>query len=410
VWADGKIYVSEVDSKFHILKPSRSGCESLHRYQFRSIRKGGIPAPVELHGSPAIVNGRVYFTTTEQLYCIGKKDKAVAADKIPESIKEPAEVGAAAFLQVFPADVAIKPGENVELTAIAYDANGRRIGPVKVNWEKGAMLPLVYPIGITPPRAVGKPAPPPVIAGDLSANAGVNTIFTAAKAPNGQFGRVVARFNGLTGHGRIRVVPTLPYHMDFKNVPDGRTPAAWVNTMGKFAVVTLPDGTKALRKRNDNSNPIVNRANAYIGDPDMQDYTIEADLRSSKVRDQYMGDMGVGACRYSLLLIGNDQEVRLVTWDAQKRTEKKMSFEYKPGVWYRMRLMATVQGGKGIVKGKVWPRNEKEPDGWMLEIVDPIPNEQGAPLIYGSANGTIDEKNPGPEILFANIKITPNKK
>src|SRR5262249_49617163 len=77
VWADGKIYVSEVDSRFHILKPSATGCERLFQLGFRSKTV----APVELHGASAIANGRVYFTTTQALVCIGKKEHKSSAVK-----------------------------------------------------------------------------------------------------------------------------------------------------------------------------------------------------------------------------------------------------------------------------------------------------------------------------------------
>ena len=78
-------------------------------------------------------------------------------------------------------------------------------------------------------------------------------------------------------------------------------------------------------------------------------------------------------------------------------------------MWYRLRITATVQGGKGIIKGKVWPRDEKEPDAWTLEAEDPIPNTEGAPLVYGYANGTINAQSPGAEIFYDNVKITPKK-
>jgi outer membrane protein assembly factor BamB len=405
VWADGKLYVSEVDSKFHILQPSREGCKRLHQLQFRSKTF----APVELHGAPAVVNGRVYFTTTQQLICIGKPNHKTPADPIPPAVKEPTTLGAPAFVQVVPADVTLKPGETAQLKAVSYDENGRRIGDVKAEWTKAGMAPPVYPIGLTPPPPP-KAAAPPVLGGELTVGDGVTAKFAAAKTPNGQFGRVIAKAGGKTAHARVRVTPTLPYVMDFEHVPELRTPAAWVNTIAKFSVVKLPDGSKILRKRNDNASPLVARANAYISDPHLSDYTIECDVFGTKVRDKDMPDVGVGACRYTLLLVGNDHELRLGTWDAQKRIEKKMDYPWKPGVWYRMRLMATVVDGKGVVKGKVWPRDEKEPAGWTLEIEDPVPNTEGSPVIYGFANGTIDAKNPGPEIHYDNLKITPNKK
>jgi outer membrane protein assembly factor BamB len=400
VLADGKIYVSEVDKQFHILKDNgRKEPTPLHKYRFRG--KGIVP--VELHGSPAVVNGRVYFTTTEQLICIGKKDHKAPPDPIPPAISEPNGKGDAALLQIVPADVMLKPGESVDLKAFAYDSHGRRLGEVKVEWEKGGMLAPVYPIGITPPKT--KSGKPPAIAGTLD-----GAKFTAAKAPNGQFGRVVAHSGKLTGFARIRVVPVLPYVMDFQKVPVGRTPAAWVNTMGKFAVVKGPDGKLALRKRNDNAAPPVARVNAYIGDPDMSDYTVETEFYGTKVRDKDMPDIGVGANRYVLFVIGNDQELRLGSWDAQKRIEKKQPFEWKPNTWYRLKITATVADGKGIVKGKIWARDQKEPDKWTIEIEDPTPNIKGAPIIYGFPNGTINVENPGPEIYYSYVKITPNKK
>src|SRR5262249_49121709 len=198
------------------------GCERLSQVR---LRARGF-APVELHGAPAVVNGRVYFTTTTQLICIGKKGHKAPPDKIPEPVKEaPTAAGEKpAFLQVVPADWALGPGETVNSTAFAYDRHGRRLGKAEVKWERAPMLGLVYPIGLTPPKPVGKVTPPPVLAGELSGS-GSTAKLTVAKAPNGQFGRVVAKMGGLTAHARIRVVPTLPYTMDFENVPEGRTPA-----------------------------------------------------------------------------------------------------------------------------------------------------------------------------------------
>lgn len=407
VLADGKIYISEVDSKFHILKPSREGCERLSQVRFRAVE--GVQ--VELHGSPAVANGKVYFTTTQHLVCIGKKDGKPSADKLPATVGEeaPKAGGKAAHLQVVPADVTLAPGETATFTAIAYDANGRKIGETKVNWAKAGQLPPVFPIGVPAPKAAGKPTPPPPIAGELNVADGATARFTAAKLPNGQFGRVVATVNGLTGHARIRVAPVLPYVMDFEKVPETRTPGAWVNTAGKFAVARV-SGNLVLRKRNDNASPLIARANAYIGAPNLKDYTITADVAGTKVRNIDMPEIGIGACRYSLVLIGNDQELRLVSWDAQKRIDKKMPFKWSPDTWYTMKLKASVQGGKGIIQGKVWPAGDKEPAAWTLEVEDPIPNTEGAPLLYGFANGTRDAETPGAIVYYDNVKITPNSK
>jgi outer membrane protein assembly factor BamB len=417
VWADGKFYISEVDRKFHILKDNgrKPPTTASPAYRFRG--KGVVP--VELHGSAAVVNGRVYFTTTEQLICIGKKDHKAESDKIPAPVKEGPAGEKAEHLQVIPADVMLKPGESVHFKLVAYDGMGRRLGEqvflgssASFSWERAGMLPPVYPVNMKGPPP-GKPGPP--LLGSLEEGSagilkGMSAQFTAAKAPNGQFGRVVAKWGKLAGYARVRVVPVLPYTNDFSKVPEGKTPAGWVNTMGKFSVVVGPDGKNVLRKRNDNAAPPVARIHAYIGAPETKDYTIETEVYGTKIRDKDMPDIGIGACRYGLYMIGNDQELRLVTWDAQKRLQKKLPFAWKPKTWYRMKLTASVVDGKGIVKGKVWPRGESEPEKWTIEIEDPVPNTEGAPLIYGFPNGVINAENPGPEIYYSYVKITPNKK
>src|SRR5205085_12377754 len=65
VLADGKIYVGEVNSIFHILKPGPKKCEELHQHFFPS--PDGF-SDVEINGSPAVANGRVYFSTSDEMF------------------------------------------------------------------------------------------------------------------------------------------------------------------------------------------------------------------------------------------------------------------------------------------------------------------------------------------------------
>ncbi|MCH8980588.1 hypothetical protein IH922_01070, partial [candidate division KSB1 bacterium] len=52
-----------------------------------------------------------------------------------------------------------------------------------------------------------------------------------------------------------------------------------------------------------------------------------------------------------------------------------------------------------MIKGKVWPRDEKEPNDWTITAEDPNPNRHGSPGLYGDAQTTI---------FFDNVKITQN--
>jgi hypothetical protein len=205
-------------------------------------------------------------------------------------------------------------------------------------------------------------------------------------------------------------VGVLPYKPNFANIPEKRVPGGWANCQGKFEMVVLKDEhgeRKVLKKTAINPSPLVARANAYIGMPDWTGYTIQADIMGSKVEHD-LPDMGICANRYSLTLWGNTQQLRLTSWDAIPRVDKSISFPWKEGVWYRMRLTVDVSDGKAVVRGKVWPRDGKEPEGWTVEFTDPVPNTCGAPAVYGNATG-IEDGKPGTDIYFENVSVVPNK-
>ncbi len=74
-----------------------------------------------------------------------------------------------------------------------------------------------------------------------------------------------------------------------------------------------------------------------------------------------------------------------------------------------MKLTVTVKGDKAIARGKVWPRDEPEPEKWTIEVEDSTPNRQGAPALYGYSTGIQGPTSPGTEIWYTNVKVTPNK-
>jgi outer membrane protein assembly factor BamB len=395
VWADGKIYVGEVQSRFHILKPGADKCERLHAQFFRS--PPGDLGETEINGSPAVANGRIYFSTSRETFCIGKNGQPLSAAALSgapadEPVNRSAKV---AHLQVVPADVMLEPGESTQFKVRAFDDHGHFIREVPAQWSLAAPLP---PAGVTPPPG----AKPPALQGEISSTGKL----TVAKAPPGQFGMVVAKTEGLTGQARVRVVPTLPYRPDFERIPEGRTPGGWVNTQGKFAMQTK-DGAKVLVKLANNASPLVARAQAYIGKPTMTGYTIQADVQGTK-KGEDMPDVGVLANRYTLLLDGNKQQLRLLSWDALPRVDKSIGWSWKPGVWYTLKLTVKMNGDKAVIRGKVWPRDESEPGNWTTEFEDPVPNREGSPGLYGYATGIIGSE-PGAEAYYARVSVIPNK-
>lgn len=404
VWGDGKIYLSELDSRFHILKADDKDCKKLASVFFRG--KG--EEPVELTGSPAVADSRVYFLTSEELLCIGLAGSGQHSAPVALPRPRQPEDSKPTHLQVVPADVALTPGQSVSFKALAYNVKGELIGETIAEWSLAGPLPPQFPIGFPNPPAPAKGAsPPPAMKGELSDSNGTTTKLTVGNTPPAQFGRVVAKANGLTAYARIRVAPILPYNPDFSKVPLGRTPGGWVNCQGKFSIVKMADGTIALKKRNDAPSPLVARAHAFIGMPSMTGYTIQADMQGSKVKNE-LPDMGVDANRYNLVLIGNTQQLRLISWDALPRIDNTIAFPWKPGVWYRMKLSVEVKGDKAVARGKVWPRDQDEPNEWTVEVEDSTPNREGAPALYGNATAVGGPQSPGTEIFYTNVKIAAN--
>lgn len=386
VLADGKIYVAEVSARFHILEPGKKRCKSLDEEFFPGA--GGVD--IELAGTPAVANGRVYFSTADEMICIGTKE-GVSADT---PVNKPPEVkpGKIAHLQIVPGEVALHPGQSASFKALAFDGDGNFIKEVKAEWSLPAPMP--------PP---GVKANPPALKGTISADGKV-TIDTKLSS---QQSIVVGAFEGVSGRARVRVAPTLPYVNTFENYNLGIAPGGWVNTQGKFLVKSV-DGNKVLAKVNDKFSPLISRGHAYITMPDSKDYTIECDVQGTKVGNT-MPEIGIGANRYTLVMVGNVQKLRILSWDALPRIDKTVQFNWQPGVWYRLKLTTQMTDGKGAIRGKAWPRDQKEPADWTLEVTDSRPIAEGSATLYGYVTGNFNDQ-PGTEIYYDNLRITPNKK
>src|SRR5262249_12551842 len=123
VWCDGKIYVGQVNGSVSILKPEEKPCQVLHTERFQPQGEGEI----EINGGAAIANGKVYFMTNQDTYCLGKKGATASSDPIPPKPMEekPDPKAKAALLQVVPADVVLNPGASATFKARLFDATGR---------------------------------------------------------------------------------------------------------------------------------------------------------------------------------------------------------------------------------------------------------------------------------------------
>jgi hypothetical protein len=192
-------------------------------------------------------------------------------------------------------------------------------------------------------------------------------------------------------------------------VPDGAVPGGWVNTQGKYLVKEL-DGNKVLFKVNNNPRPPVARAYAYITGPQSTGYTIECDIMGVEKKGK-LPDAGVLANRYTLYLDGKEdangkRTLRLIAWEALPRIDQGVEFDWKSGVWYRVKLSIEVGDKTATIRGKAWERDQKEPEKWMIDFKDPLPTTEGAAALYGYITNA-EAENPGSEIYYDNVVVTP---
>ena len=363
VWGDGKIYVGSENGRFWILKPGNDKVEVLSEHQL-----GTEGQPEAIIASVAIADGQVFLVTSEAVYCIGKRQQTPNA---PARNEWAAPAGATpAYLQIYPTELVVKPGDKVELKARSFDTNGRFIREEKAEgWT---------------------------VAGGLQGSLNAGT-FTADAKSGASAGLIQAKLGNLTGTARVRVIPPLPLKEDFTSLAPGSAPTHWINTTGKASVREL-EGNKVLVKHAD--NPFTKRARSFFGQVDMHDYTVQADVNATERRRQ-MGDAGVVAQRYNLILFGNHQRLELQSW--QPETERTVStpFPWKANTWYRLKLRVESMGDGTIrAQGKAWPVAEPEPEKWNLEKIEKGGHQHGSPGLYADAPF---------EVFFDNLEIVANR-
>lgn len=366
VWADNKIFATEVNGHFHIIEPGETSAKSLDKKQIVFDEK----RYAEIYGSPAIAYGRIYFTTEEGLYCLGNKNAKFSIGKGPEIIideEKADEKALPSVIKIVPAEIWIKAGETIPFKVRAYDNRGRSLEPVKATFSLQKLPGRVNDDGV----------------------------YATDRQMKSTAGYVVARVNSLESKARVQVMADLPFSEDFESFEVDKNPPLWPGA-AKFVVKKI-EGNQVLVKPPAARN--LKRHNLFLGPPDMKNYTIQADLLGTKEKRR-RPDMGLIANRYYLDLMGRHQRLQVRSWPAELRMMKQIDFTWQPFVWYTMKMRVDVIDGKAVIRGKVWPRDEKEPHAWSIIVEDPKPNTHGSPGLYGDSVT---------DIYFDNVKITRSK-
>jgi outer membrane protein assembly factor BamB len=378
VFADGKIYVGTENGRFYILKPGATGCEVLDQDDLEPIDKVDtrteagdevIFSNERIIGSAAVYRGRVYLVSTKRVYAIGKK-RNPALPPVVEKTEAARADTSVAQVQIVPVDLVMKPGETARFKVRLFDDHGRFIREESnVTFTHEGLKGSSHNNRFTPDDNVGR-----------------------------QVGTLKATVGGVTGISRIRVIQPMPFVEDFTDVPLDAAPPYWLNTAGKYAVREV-GGNRVLVKKTD--NPAFKRTRSHFGPVDWSNYTVEAEIRAVEKRRQ-MGDAGIVAQRYDLVLFGNSQKLELRSWQIQPQRRFDREFAWNPDAWYRLKLeVENLPGGKTRARGKAWLAAETEPAEWTIEWTDPIGNRNGSAGVFADS---------ATEVYFDNIKVRQNKR
>lgn len=351
VWADGKLYVMEVNGNVHILKPSREGVESLSHVELPAREGAGTD---EIYASPAISNGKIVLVTRDRTICIAKKGAEPAEDEIPPMAEEKPVGEKVATVHVIPYEVSLNAGGSHSYRLQTFDENGGFI-------EETSNFSFAGSEELDGVKVEGTEVSVPE---DLAGHLG---------------GTVKTEYEGVAATARVRAFPKLPWKWTFDEFTGKQVPPTWINAIAAVGPLAK-DGETFMQKTSGEGRP-----SAYIwcGPPEMSGYTVQCDVMSSEdPKRRQMANIGITCQRYNFTLKGNVQKLEVLSWVPHRRAAKEVKFRWDPEKWYTMKVRVTPTEEGCNVQGKVWERGKPEPEAWTIEAFDPHPNENGSPGIY----------------------------
>lgn len=383
LYADGKLYVPMHNGTFYILKPGEKEFTELAKVKLDGF----------CNGAPAAWNGKIYVFSTKKLYCFGKKGNN--PKPVPTVAAEPRpKAGPTAALQIIPSEVLVRPGERVKFVVRGIDANGfptTTFNSSQAKWVK-----------YIPPTAR--------VRAEMSAEFDAQgELVVPANAPPSA-GAFEATIDGFKGYIRGRVLPGLPLNEDFEKfdlntdhatetgVKFAYPPLPWIGARFKWEIRDL-DGNKVLTKTLDNI--FFQRAMSFIAAPDLQNYTVEADVMTDGNR-RTSSIVGLINQRYLIMLNGNSQELEVNS--NLERLRVAVPFAWSAKTWYRLKTRVDVApDGSGVIRAKAWKKGDPEPASWTIEVPHKHAHTSGSPGVFGFALQSMFR------VYVDNISVTPNK-
>ncbi len=376
--ADGILYIPMYEGKLFVVKPGDTSAEILHEINLVG----------NAIGSPAICNGKVYVHTTEKLYRFGIDTDSIAWNDAPDDAWPKA--GEATSISVVPSDVLLNAGDSTGFALRTVDANGLPVGTVESGeWEK-----------FVPPTAKVK--------AEMDASV-IDGKLTASADANESAGMFKVSADGLTGFVRGRVIPNPPISLDFEgdeltgeSTTNGAAfaypPLPWIGGRFKWEVQEH-EGNKVLMKTLDRI--LFMRCTTFIGDPELSNYTMQADVMTDGNR-RVKSVVGLVNQRYIISLVGNSNVIEVSS--NHERVKEEAPFSIAANTWYTLKTRVDIgEDGSGVIRGKAWPKGEAEPDAWTIEVEHKNAHKKGAPGLFGFSPQSQKA------VFVDNITITPNE-
>jgi len=389
LYVDGLLYCPMMEGKLVVLKPGASDAEIVQEIK---LSEG---SSAQCLGAPVVCDGTLYVTTTEKFYAFPIPNSGIKVDAAP--VAEIPAAGKAVALQIIPAETVIMRGNKQAFRIRSVDANGMVVSDKVegVKWES-----------FIPPTAKVKATM------DASFNdAGELVVAADAKISAGAWKATSA--DGLTGTIRGRGLKGLPITEDFEgyNLTE-EFPADPANPAYKFAYPPLPwigarfkfqvmekDGNKVFGKSFDRL--LFQRGTVFVAPSTLSNYTMQADVMTDG-NARSKADIGLINQRYLICLRGNAGKLEVSS--NLERLAEAATFKVSANTWYTLKTRVDIAAdGSGVVKGKVWPKAEAEPEAWTIEAKVARAHTQGSPGIFGFT--PMNQKR----VFLDNLSITENK-
>lgn len=161
------------------------------------------------------------------------------------------------------------------------------------------------------------------------------------------------------------------FHADFDSGTPGQPPAGWFPLGGKWR---LRGKKNLVLEQSEDRTPFTFDANAFCLIAEWTNYTVSARLRCLTGRETW--GFGIAGYyqnprnHYRLYAVGDTLFLARRATDSGTALLAQIPFPVQENTDYVFQLQLQSDDGKTALRGKAWPADRAEPDGWMVQAED----------------------------------------